>query len=92
MSGGVYETWNAFSQWANNHNWDFTPLSKVALPIKSFNEYPPLDFSDVPGFQWEPVSIGNDLKKILVKGTALISICIVLFSLCFISFIHYDVR
>jgi len=92
MSGGVFKTWASFMSWAQEHNGDLSPLFKVKLNIKRYEEYPPLDLSDVPRFEREPMLLIVELKKTLLKFSAMILCGIVLFYLSFVSFTRYDVR
>ena len=92
MSGGEFKTMNEFKVWASQHNGDYGPLTKAAPPIKSFREYPPLEMSDMPRFDWEKAPLGDDIKKVLIKITVMTVCGIVLFFLSFVSFTHYDVR
>lgn len=92
MSDGDLKTFTEFESWLAEHNGDLSPIQKAPLGIKSFFEYPPLDLSDVPRFSMKPVSLTVELKKTLLKISAMILCGIVLFYLSFVSFTRYDVR
>ncbi|MFC1537812.1 ABC transporter permease subunit [Candidatus Latescibacterota bacterium] len=91
-SGGVFKTWASFMSWAEKHSGDLSPLFKGSLELKAYGEYPPLDLSDIPRFNFEPVPLTVELKKTLFKISAMILCGIVLFYLSFVSFTRYDVR
>lgn len=66
--------------------------NKVSPPGSNVEEYPYLDLSDVPVFQWQHPNVLIDLKDAIGKLAALIIASIVLFYLSFVSFSKYDVR
>ncbi len=91
-TGGEFNTFEEFKEWLTTHTVTFAPLRKVEIPGTSHGEYPFLDLSDVPVFQWQSSNILADLMQVFIKVAALILISTFLFSLSFLSFLRYDVR
>ena len=91
-SGGELQNFKEYIEWSNAHGGSWEIIGKVGIPGTSHQDYPLLDLSDVPRFQWQSTDISADLKKSLSKLAALIIISIVLFYLSFLSFVKYDVR
>jgi len=91
-TGGEFNTVQEYGEWAKAHNWSFAPLRKVDIPGTNHSEYPYLDLSDVPVFQWQSENILAGLKQVFIKVAALIIVSIILFYLSFFSFLRYDVR
>jgi len=56
------------------------------------NEYPYLDVSDVPVFQFKSAGVFSDVKNALIKISTLIILSIVMFLISYVSFIKYNVR
>jgi len=91
-TGGEFNTFDEFKEWLTTHTVTFAPLFKVEIPGTKHEEYPYLDLSDVPVFQWQSSNILADLMQVIIKVAALILISIFLFYLSFLSFLRYDVR
>jgi ABC-type transport system involved in multi-copper enzyme maturation permease subunit len=91
-TGGEFKTFDEFKEYFKTHPVTFVPLRKVEIPGTIFEEYPYLDLSDVPVFQWQSSEMLLDLKQASMKVAALIIVSIVLFYLSFLSFLRYDVR
>lgn len=91
-TGGEFQSLKEYSKWAKTHNGSFVPLRKVDIPGTRPDEYPYLDVSDVPRFQWKSKNVLSEIETAIFKISMLIIIIIVLFYLSFISFIRYDVR
>jgi len=94
-TGGEFKTLQEYYQWCNVHGSTFAPLRKVEIPGTNYEEYPLLDMSDVPVFQWQSEKIRTertDMKQVIVKVAGLVIISIALFCLSFLSFLRYDVR
>ena len=91
-TGGQFKTFDEFREYFKTHAVTFVPLRKVEIPGTVFEEYPYLNLSDVPVFQWQGSDILLDLKQVLMKVAALAIVGIVLFYLSLLSFLRYDVR
>ena len=91
-TGGEFNTFEELIDWLKTHTVTFAPLRKVEIPGTKHEEYPYLDLSDVPVFQWQSSNILADLMQVFIKVAALILISIFLFYLSFLSFLRYDVR
>jgi ABC-type transport system involved in multi-copper enzyme maturation permease subunit len=91
-TGGKFNTLQEYAEWGNEHGFTFAPLRKVEIPGTNYGEYPFLDLSDVPVFQWRSSNILTDLMQVFIKVAALILISTFLFYLSFMSFLRYDVR
>jgi ABC-type transport system involved in multi-copper enzyme maturation permease subunit len=91
-TGGEFKTFDEFREWLKTHTVTFVPLRKVEIPGTIFGEYPYLNLSDVPVFQWQDSNVLFDLKQAFMKVAALIIVSIILFYLSFLSFLRYDVR
>lgn len=91
-TGGEFNTFDEFREWLKTHTVTFVPLRKVEIPGTNYGEYPFLDLSDVPVFQWQSSNILADMMQVFIKATALILISVFLFYLSFLSFLRYDVR
>jgi len=91
-TGGEFNTFDEFKEWLTTHTVTFAPLLKVEIPGTLHEEYPFIDLSNVPVFQWQSSNILADLMQIFIKVAALILISIFLFYLSFLSFLRYDVR
>jgi ABC-type transport system involved in multi-copper enzyme maturation permease subunit len=91
-TGGEFKTLDEFKEYLETHTVTFVPLRKVEIPGTIFEEYPYLNLSDVPVFQWQGSDILLDLKQAFMKVAALVIVGIVLFYLSLLSFLRYDVR
>ena len=67
-------------------------ISGEEIPFDDYWNYPYLDLSDVPVFQWQGGHSLAGIKSPLLYTTILILITIILFYLSFLSFLKYDVR
>ena len=63
-----------------------------SVPDYYHDDYPFLDVSDVPRFQFEAGSVLPNLSVVLYRLAGLLLVCIVLFYISFLSFMKYDVR
>jgi ABC-type transport system involved in multi-copper enzyme maturation permease subunit len=91
-TGGEFKTFDEFREYFKTHAVTFVPLRKVEIPGTIFEEYPYLNLSDVPAFQWQDSGALSDLKHAFMRVAALIIVGMILFYLSFLSFLRYDVR
>lgn len=94
-SGGEFKTHMALEEWASKQqDWrsQFKKLSKVEIPGWTPEDYRYLNVSDVPLFQWPRKRLLLGLQSSILNTGLLIFESILLFYLCFVSFIRYDVR
>ncbi|MCE5251941.1 hypothetical protein LLG96_17190, partial [bacterium] len=92
LTGGRAKTSEEFMALVTSPGFDSSTLKGVDIEGSDPWKHPPLDISDVPKFQLNYLSFGDELGKIALKLTAMIIVCIGLFYLSFVSFIRYDVR
>lgn len=92
ITGGKAKTVPEFFVLLKDPNFDQTTLGKVKMPFADLSSYPPLDLSNVPHFQWETLSLGGELRKVLFLISIMVITGVILFFLSFISFVRYDVR
>jgi len=92
LTSGKAKNVQEFFALIKDPGFDHSSLGKTKMPFPSLESYSPLDLSNVPRFQWQPLSLGGELRKITIQLSTLILAGVVLFFLSYISFVRYDVR
>jgi hypothetical protein len=84
ISGGKAKSIQEFIALVSAPGFDPSTLGKFEIPGTDPWKHPPLDISNVPRFQWKPLSLGGELRKIVLNLCAMILGGVVLFYLSFV--------
>ncbi len=90
-SGGQFNSAAEYRQW-RKEGGDSSPLKKVPIPGTEITDYPPLELTDMPVFEWKSPSMLGGLRQSMGKIAGIIIVGVVLFFLTFVYFVRYDVR
>ncbi len=90
-SGGQFNSIAEYRQW-RKEGGDGSPLEKVPIPGTEITDYPPLELTDMPVFEWKSPSMLGGLRQSMGKIAGIIIVGVVLFFLTFVYFVRYDVR
>ena len=90
-SGGQFNSIAEFRQW-RKEGGDWSSLNKVPIPGTEITDYPPLELTDMPVFEWKNPSMLGGLRQSMGKIAGIIIVGVVLFFLTFVYFVRYDVR
>jgi ABC-type transport system involved in multi-copper enzyme maturation permease subunit len=94
-TGGEFKTEKDYEAWAaqQKDRWaSWQKLNKVKIPGDGPEDFPFLDISDMPLFQDQPKALLSGQEASVVNIGFLVIETILLFYLCYIAFIRYDVR
>lgn len=90
-SGGQFNSIAEFQQW-RKEGGDWSSLEKVPIPGTEITDYPSLELTDMPVFEWKSPSMLSGLRRSMGKIAGIIIVGVVLFFLTFVYFVRYDVR
>jgi ABC-type transport system involved in multi-copper enzyme maturation permease subunit len=90
-SGGQFNSAAEYIQWRKDGG-DRSPLDKVPIPGSEITDYPPLELTDMPIFEFKSPSMLGGLRQSMGKIAGIIGVELVLFFLTFVCFVRYDVR